>query len=588
VSDSIVVGSQVLPGGAELGGPALRLDLMALLDTRMLIQANSGGGKSRLLRRMLEQSFGKVQAIVLDPEGEFSTLREKHDFLLVGSSGEIPAEPRSAVLLARRLVELRVSAVVDLYELKLADRRAFVRLFLDSLLTLPKDRYRMQSRAIVAIDEAHLFVPERSAGEAESTDAVIALMSQGRKRGLCGVLLTQRLSKMHKDAAAECNNVAIGRTWLDVDVKRASEVLGFDKAERGVLRELEPGEFLAFGPAFSAAGVTRFKGGDVLTTHPTAGQRHKLRAPAPSAAIQKVVGELRDLPAQADEEVRTLQQATAEVSRLKRELREAKKAAPAPVQVKAERVEVQVIKPREVARLEAAVQRARDAVALLIRKQSEHQERLAQRLQVVVSECDVLSTKLKNAGGTKDEVDRRPLPPKMRTLTVPERRTVQNAAPAFRSDRPPQTLGAGERATLIAIAQHPEGVTREQLSVLTGYKKSTRNTYLQRLGAAGQIVEQGDRIVASDEGVHTLGDSYETLPTGDELRAHWLQKLPEGERRVLEVVVAAHPKPVEREAIGEATGYTKSSRNTYLQRLGARRLVTARGGQIVAASELFG
>src|SRR5689334_16314253 len=31
------------------------------LDTRLLIQANSGGGKSWLIRRLLEQSHGKVQ-----------------------------------------------------------------------------------------------------------------------------------------------------------------------------------------------------------------------------------------------------------------------------------------------------------------------------------------------------------------------------------------------------------------------------------------------------------------------------------------------------------------------------------------------
>jgi hypothetical protein len=41
------------------------------------------------------------------------------------------------------------------------------------------------------------------AGEAESTEAVISLMSQGRKRGYTGIIATQRLSKLHKDAAAE-------------------------------------------------------------------------------------------------------------------------------------------------------------------------------------------------------------------------------------------------------------------------------------------------------------------------------------------------------------------------------------------------
>src|SRR5581483_633189 len=58
-------------------GKDVRIDLDTLLRTRMLIQANSGKGKSFLLRRLAEQLFGKVQVIILDPEGEFATLREK-------------------------------------------------------------------------------------------------------------------------------------------------------------------------------------------------------------------------------------------------------------------------------------------------------------------------------------------------------------------------------------------------------------------------------------------------------------------------------------------------------------------------------
>src|SRR5712675_1506054 len=106
------------------------IDLPSLLDTRLLVQANSGGGKSWLLRRLLEQSHGKVQQIVIDLEGEFATLREKYDYVLAGKDGDTPAEPRSAYLLAKRLLELNVSTIIDLYELHYQDRKQFVRLFL--------------------------------------------------------------------------------------------------------------------------------------------------------------------------------------------------------------------------------------------------------------------------------------------------------------------------------------------------------------------------------------------------------------------------------------------------------------------------
>ena len=114
--------------------------------------------------------------------------------------------------------------MVDLYELKLSDRRRFVKLFLESLIHLPRDLWRP---TLVILDEAHIYCPERGSGEAESTEAVISLMSQGRKRGYAGVIATQRLSKLHKDAAAEANNVIIGRTWLDADQVRAGTCLAF-------------------------------------------------------------------------------------------------------------------------------------------------------------------------------------------------------------------------------------------------------------------------------------------------------------------------------------------------------------------------
>lgn len=95
--------------------PQTEIDLSKLIDSRLLVQANSGGGKSWLLRRLLEQSHGKVQQIIIDLEGEFSTLREKYDYILAGKGGDVPAQPKTAGLLARKILEMNVSAIIDLY-----------------------------------------------------------------------------------------------------------------------------------------------------------------------------------------------------------------------------------------------------------------------------------------------------------------------------------------------------------------------------------------------------------------------------------------------------------------------------------------
>src|SRR5579871_3598588 len=100
----------------ETGEEIVPVHLDTLVTSKLLIQANSGGGKSRALRYLLEQTHGRVQHFVFDPEGEFSTLRERFPYVLVGKEGEadIAAHPSTAAVLCRRLMEMPTSAVFDL------------------------------------------------------------------------------------------------------------------------------------------------------------------------------------------------------------------------------------------------------------------------------------------------------------------------------------------------------------------------------------------------------------------------------------------------------------------------------------------
>ncbi len=63
--------------GRTSDGSEPKLDIEELLATRLLVQGNSGSGKSHLLRRLLEQSAPWVQQVVIDPEGDFVTLSDK-------------------------------------------------------------------------------------------------------------------------------------------------------------------------------------------------------------------------------------------------------------------------------------------------------------------------------------------------------------------------------------------------------------------------------------------------------------------------------------------------------------------------------
>jgi hypothetical protein len=150
-------------------------------------------------------------------------------------------------------------------------------------------------------------------------------------------------------------------------------------------------------------------------------------------------------------------------------------------------------------------------------------------------------------------------------------------------------IGKGERTVLIAIAQYPDGALRDQLTVLTGYKRSSRDTYIQRLSYMGYVtIANGSKLVATDAGVDALGSDFEPLPQGDELVRYWFDRLPEGERKILDLLVQAYPDSVDREVLSEKTDYKRSSRDTYLQRLSSRRLVENVGrGEVRASSNLF-
>ncbi|MFL6723630.1 MAG: FtsK/SpoIIIE domain-containing protein, partial [Sphingomicrobium sp.] len=50
--------------GVGPSGDPISIDLEELLATRLLVQGNSGSGKSHLLRRLLEKSAGQVQQVV--------------------------------------------------------------------------------------------------------------------------------------------------------------------------------------------------------------------------------------------------------------------------------------------------------------------------------------------------------------------------------------------------------------------------------------------------------------------------------------------------------------------------------------------
>lgn len=534
------------------------IDLPRLLETRLLLQANSGGGKSWALRRLLEQTAGQVQQLVIDPEGEFATLREHYDFVIAAAhDGDALAHPRTAAILARRLLETGVSAILDIYDLKAHERQSFVRQFLDALTNAPKALWRP---CLVVLDEAHVFCPE--AGKAESAGAVIDLATRGRKRGFCLVAATQRLAKLHKDAAAELLNKLIGRTGLDVDVRRAADELGMTPKEAVAnLRNLQAGDFYAFGPALSLA-VQKITVGPVRTTHPKAGDRVLKAPPKPTAAIVAVLPKLADLPKEAEVEARTIADLQRELAQSRRALIFAEKTKGG-----ASKGDLQVAESRG---FERGLTEGKRAAAAYLKtlKASLHQ---AVESAIAGTPPPQLVTPVSAAV----------VPAK--AAPTPRQRT--EAAPTNGNG----SLAKAERLVLTALAQYPDGRTKVQVALLTGYAHTGGgfNNAIGSLRSRGYLDGDANRMTITAEGQSALGH-FEPLPLGAALLDHWRASLPKAERAALDVIVEAYPNSIGKEEVAQAAGYnaTGGGFNNALGKLRTLELITGRG-ELRASEDLF-
>ncbi|MYL96298.1 DUF87 domain-containing protein [Novosphingobium sp. FGD1] len=245
--------ANIVIGQAPQGQP-IEIDIKELLATRLLVQGNSGSGKSHLLRRILEESAGIVQQVVIDPEGDFVSLAEEFGHVVIDGSAYGEAE---IARLGARIRQHRASVILALDELEIDQQMKCAAQFLNALFDAPREQWYP---ALVVVDEAQMFAPA-AAGEVSeearrvSLAAMTNLMCRGRKRGLAGVIATQRLAKLAKNVAAEASNFLMGRTFLDIDMIRAADLLGMERRQAETIRDLARGQFLGLGPAISRRPV---------------------------------------------------------------------------------------------------------------------------------------------------------------------------------------------------------------------------------------------------------------------------------------------------------------------------------------------
>jgi hypothetical protein len=431
-------------------------------------------------------------------------------------------------------------------------------------------------------------------------------------------LATQRLSKLHKDAAAECNNKLIGRTGLDIDMKRASEELGFTSKQQYLsLRSLDAGEFFAFGPAISTE-IKKIKIGAVNTTHPEAGSKISLKTTPPTKKIKQILKKLADLPEEAKKELNTISEFKSEIFRLNTVI--AKSKINKEMGVKKEDIEkaVAVVQEKNKEYLNKIETYYQDRINRFITAFDE--------IKSIMDEEASPYNKYKHPNFDKGKfnkvqnikVDKElytPITPVFdKNKVIGAYRIRKGFLKEFKKDNsgkissfePPvyrnnfkdnnsedkPLTGGAFRMLHVLVSKYPIKLSKVQLATFSRLKSSsgTFGTYMSILKNRNFLEIEGNNYSASQEGIDYIGaDNIRPPQTTQEIIAQWQNILKGGARRMFDALVDKHPYKMTKGELGEITGLSPNSGTftTYLSILKSNNLIEIHGQEIMAANNLF-
>jgi DNA helicase HerA-like ATPase len=151
--------------------------------------------------------------------------------------------------------------VLDVSGFTEAQAQVLVSYLLEELLENRKDAVkgseaRFDSPVIVAIEEAHVFVP--SGRRTYCSEIIAKVAREGRKFGLSLILVSQRPSKLNSDVISQMGSFAIAGLTHPADQKFIKEVTDEVTDELGTsLPSLNPGEMILVGSFVRAPVLIR-------------------------------------------------------------------------------------------------------------------------------------------------------------------------------------------------------------------------------------------------------------------------------------------------------------------------------------------
>lgn len=558
----------------------------------------TGSGKTYGASKMAEQMWYEgAQFVVLDPVGVWYGLRlaadgkspSKLDIpILGGLHGDVPLQPTVGKLIADLIVDKNLSVVLDVSQFESdADKARFAGDFAGQFYFRKKAK---PSAVHLFLEEVQEFVPQNpQRGEEKMLHNFVRMQKLGRNFGIGSSYISQRPQEVNKKALNMAQTLFVFRN-TGTHERKAIELWikdnSLDENIANDLPKIPTGECHIWSPEF-------LKISEMV---------HILQKDTFNASATPEVGKTTKAATLSAVDVAALKQDMADV--IKESERDDPKALRARI-IQLEKTPLSTTAPLPVAMgvsqwmnygtkygydkfFEDKILKTRD-------KEWEDKLRMANseigRVSNILHQIFKLTEKEQTSsiisGPAKTIVVKPEMFKDMKYEVKVDVDEFYSKSPASFAESAP--MGTGERQVLIAIAQHPDGMTREHITVQTGYKRSTRDAYIQRLIQKGYVESNRDgyeqsKIFPTTEGIQTLGNDYQPLPTGQDLVDYHLRKLPEGEAQILRILI--EKKQASREEISGWSGYKRSTRDAYIQRLATRQLVIVEGQNIRVSEHL--
>jgi len=218
------------------------IDVENIVAGRTFIASITRWGKSKTVRKMLEACFGHTGIIIIDPEGEWSSLREKFPFLIIGK--DVPLQLETAQAMAELVLARGLSVIIDTSMVEDEEEskeyvNAFLRRFF-FIETTQKQSY------LIVVEEAEDFVPERGISTQTCLGVFINIVKKGGKRGIGALFIAHRPAWVSKGILSQCRNKAFSAIE-STDFEAIEQVARVPHNVVEKLPTLKPGQFYFVG-----------------------------------------------------------------------------------------------------------------------------------------------------------------------------------------------------------------------------------------------------------------------------------------------------------------------------------------------------